>query len=98
LQKTAVSCAHTKERHKEKKFRAGFGKNARAHTATLCARGSERGEDMMKTVGPRVMYLALIVFVICFVFWVVAFFFGYVADDWSHPAADERSFPAPKTY
>jgi len=52
----------------------------------------------MKTVSPRVMYIAIIIFVICFVFWVAVFFFGYVADEWGSPAADESSFPATKTY
>lgn len=52
----------------------------------------------MKTAGPRVMYIGIVVFVISLVFWAVAFFYGFVADDWSHPAADERSYPATKTY
>ena len=49
----------------------------------------------MKTVSPRVMYIAAIIVVICFVFWVAAFFYGYAADEWNSPAADERSYPAP---
>ncbi len=52
----------------------------------------------MRTVSPRVMYIAAIVVVIWCVLWVVALFVGYVADDWNSPAWDERSVPAPKTY
>jgi len=43
-------------------------------------------------------YIALIIFVMSFAFWIGAFFFGYLADDWRSPPADERSYPAPKTY
>ena len=52
----------------------------------------------MRTVGPRVMYIAAIIAVICAVFWVTALCFGYLADDWGSPAASERSVPAPRTY
>ncbi len=53
---------------------------------------------MMRTVGPRVMYIAAIVVVICALFWVWAFSLGYLADDWGTPAASERSVPPPMTY
>ena len=52
----------------------------------------------MRTVGPRVMYIAAIVVVICVLFWVAALFYGYLADEWSTPAASERSVPRPRTY
>ncbi len=52
----------------------------------------------MKTVSPRVMYIAAIVVVIWCVLWVVALFVGYVAVDWGSPAFNERSVPPPRTY
>jgi hypothetical protein len=52
----------------------------------------------MRTVSPRVMYITAIVIIIFFVFWIVALFYGYLADDWSSPPADERSVPAPVMY
>jgi hypothetical protein len=52
----------------------------------------------MKTVKPQVMYVAAIVVVISLLFWIAALFFGYLADDWSSRAADERSVPAPRPY
>jgi hypothetical protein len=52
----------------------------------------------MKTVKPQVMYVAAIVVIISLLFWIAALFIGYVADDLSSPAADERSVPAPRTY
>ncbi len=52
----------------------------------------------MRTVGPRVMYVAAIVVALCALFWVVALFLGYAADDWGTPAASERSVPPPLTY
>ena len=52
----------------------------------------------MKTVKPRVMYVAAIVVVISFMLWITSLFFVYLADDWSSPAADESSVPAPRTY
>ncbi len=52
----------------------------------------------MKTVKPRFMYLTAIIVVMSLLFWAAAFFFVYLADDWTSPAADERSVPAPRTY
>ena len=52
----------------------------------------------MRTVGPRVMYIAAVVAVICALFWVTALFLGYAADDLGTPAASERSVPPPLTY
>ena len=52
----------------------------------------------MRTVGPRVMYIAAIVVVVCAMFWVVAFALGYVGDELATPAASERSVPPPLTY
>lgn len=52
----------------------------------------------MRTVGPRVMYIAAIVAVLCAAFWVMAFALGYVGDEWVTPAASERSVPPPLTY
>jgi hypothetical protein len=55
------------------------------------------GEDM-KTVKPQVLYVTAIIVAISLLFWIAALFFGYLADDRSSPAADERSVPAPRTY
>jgi len=52
----------------------------------------------MRTVGPKVMYIAAIVVVLCAMFWVLAFALGYVADEQGTPAASERSVPPPLTY
>jgi hypothetical protein len=51
-----------------------------------------------RAVGPRLMYIAVIIIVICAVFWGAVFFLGYVADDWGTPAASESSVPATETY
>jgi hypothetical protein len=51
-----------------------------------------------RAVGPRLMYIAAIIIVICAVFWGAVFFLGYVADDWGTPAASESSVPATETY
>ena len=50
-----------------------------------------------KTVNPQVVYLTAIAVLVSIVFWLVALFFVYLADDWSSPAADERSIPAVNT-
>jgi hypothetical protein len=52
----------------------------------------------MKTVKPKVLYLTAIIVIICLLLWVACLFFVYLADDWSSPAADERSVPAPRDY
>ena len=52
----------------------------------------------MKTVRPRGLYATAIIIVMSLLFWAAAFFFVYLADDWTSPAADEMSVPAPKTY
>ena len=52
----------------------------------------------MKTVKSRVLYGTAIIVIMSLLFWVAAFFFVYLADDWSSPAADEMSVPAPRTY
>jgi hypothetical protein len=53
----------------------------------------------MKTLKPQVMYVAaIVVVVISFMLWITSLFFVYLADDWSSPAADESSVPAPRTY
>ena len=51
-----------------------------------------------KTVGPRVMYIAAVVVIICALFWAAAFFLGYVGDDWGTPAVNESSVPPPAAY
>ena len=58
----------------------------------------KRTEILSRTVGPRAMYIAAIIIVICAVFWGTVFFLGYVADDWGTPAASESSVPATETY
>ena len=52
----------------------------------------------MRTVGPRAMYIAAVVAVVCAMFWVAVLFLGYAADDLDRPAASERSVPPPPTY
>jgi hypothetical protein len=52
----------------------------------------------MKTVKPQVLYVTAIVVVISFTLWITSLFFVYLADDWSSPAADERSVPASRDY
>jgi hypothetical protein len=52
----------------------------------------------MKTVKPQVLYVTAIIVVISLLLWAASLFFVYLADDWSSPAADERSVPAPRTY
>ena len=52
----------------------------------------------MRTVGPKVMYIAAIVAIFCAVFWVAAFALGYIGDELATPAASERSVPPPLTY
>lgn len=52
----------------------------------------------MKTIKPQVLYLTAIIVIISVMFWIAALFFVYLADDWSSPAADERSIPAPRNY
>lgn len=52
----------------------------------------------MKTVKPQVLYVAAIIVILSLVFWVVAFFVGYVEDNLRSPAANEKSVPAPRTY
>jgi hypothetical protein len=50
-----------------------------------------------KTLNPEILYLTGIAVLVIIVFWFVALFFFYLADDWSSPAADERSIPAVNT-
>ena len=57
-----------------------------------------RLEDKMKSVKPEVLYVSVIVIVITFLLWIASLGFAYFADDWSSPAADERSVPAARTY
>jgi hypothetical protein len=52
----------------------------------------------MKTVKPQVLYVSAIIVIMSLLFWITALFFGYLSDDWSSPAADEKSVPAPRTY
>jgi hypothetical protein len=52
----------------------------------------------VKSDKPQAIYGVVIIVIISLLFWVAALFFGYMGDDWSSPPADERSFPAPKTY
>lgn len=53
---------------------------------------------MMKSVKPQVLYVTAIIVIFSLLLWIAALFFVYLADDWSSPAADERSVPAPMTY
>ena len=50
------------------------------------------------TAKPQVLYVTAIIVIISLLLWIAALFFGYLADDWRSPAADERSVPAPRTY
>lgn len=52
----------------------------------------------MKAVKPQVLYMTAIIVIMSLMFFLVALFITYVADDWSSPAADERSVPASRTY
>lgn len=52
----------------------------------------------MRTVKTQTLYVAAVVVVISLLLWAASLFFVYVADDWSSPAASERSVPAPRTY
>jgi hypothetical protein len=52
----------------------------------------------MKLVRPQVMYLAAIIVILSLTLWVAFLFFGYLADDWHAPAADEKSVPASREY
>lgn len=56
------------------------------------------GDREMKAIKPQAMYVTAIIVIMSLLFFVAALFFGYVADDWASPAADERSFPPPMTY
>lgn len=51
-----------------------------------------------RMVGPPALSMMAIVVIICLMCWLAALFLGYVADDLSSPAMDERSFPSPRTY
>ena len=52
----------------------------------------------MKTVKPQVLYVTAIIVIMSLLFWIAALFFGYLADDWRSPAADEKRVPAPRAY
>lgn len=58
----------------------------------------KRTEILGRTVGPRAMYIAAVVVVICAALWVAALCLSYLADDWGTPAASESSVPATGTY
>ena len=58
----------------------------------------KNGANKMETLSTKINYIALIIFVICFALWIGMLFLGYLADEWSSPPGNERSFPAPKTY
>ena len=52
----------------------------------------------MKSFKPQVLYVTAIIVIFSVLLWIAALFFVYLADDWSSPAADERSVPSPRTY
>jgi hypothetical protein len=58
----------------------------------------KRTEILDRTVGPRAMYIAAFVVVICAALWVTALCLGYLADDWGSPASSESSVPATETH
>jgi hypothetical protein len=47
---------------------------------------------------PQVVSVIAIIVLASSVLWLAALFFVYLADDWSSPAADERTIPAVRTY
>lgn len=51
-----------------------------------------------ETYKPHVVYVIAIIVLTSLVLWLAAMLFVYLADDWSSPAADERSIPAARTY
>lgn len=50
------------------------------------------------TYKPQVVTVIAIIVLASLVLWLAALFFVFLADDWSSPAADERSIPAVRTY
>lgn len=51
-----------------------------------------------ETYKPQVVTVIAIIVLASLVLWLAALFFVFLADDWSSPAADERSIPAVRTY
>jgi hypothetical protein len=54
-----------------------------------------KGEEMKNTTILKIFMMAIVVSIILFT---LGLFVGYLRDDVWSPAADERSYPAPKTY
>ena len=55
-------------------------------------------ERAMRRLKPQALYITAIIVVMTLAIWVASLLFAYVADDWSSPAADERSIPPSRSY
>ena len=90
---------HILRERKIKNFSAKGGKIILIKSTRLRFLNLDKGgEPKMKSIQPQVLYVTTIIVILSLLFFLVALFIGYLADDWSSPAADERSVPAPRTY